>query len=161
MRKLTTSLFVALLAFAPTLSHAQNAAARPDFSGTWVLDTAQSDKGQMIPTKMTLKITQTPTEITVHRQQTTQKSHVTAALKDATSGSTAKNQMTMGGNTVDVSTVVTWEGATPVFTSAMKFGDNEANSVEKWSLSGKNLTLNRTVNFGGQEFSSKLVLVKQ
>ena len=82
-------------------------------------------------------------------------------MKYATDGSTSKNQMSMGGNNVDVSTVVTWEGATPVFTSAMKFGDNDAQSVEKWSMSGKNLTLNRTVNFGGQEFSSKLVLVKQ
>jgi len=48
-----------------------------------------------------------------------------------------------------------------VFTNAMKMGDNDVQSVEKWSLSGKNLTLNRTVNFGGQEFSSKLVMVKQ
>jgi hypothetical protein len=161
MRKLSSTLCLALLALAPALSHAQNAAARPDFSGTWVLDTTQSDKGQMIPSKMTLKITQTPTLITVDRQQTTQMGDVTSSMKYATDGSTSKNQMTMGGNTVDVSTVVTWEGATPVFTSAMKFGDNDAQSVEKWTLNGKNLTLNRTVNFGGQEFSSKLVLVKQ
>jgi len=67
----------------------------------------------------------------------------------------------MQGNPVDVSTVVTWEGAVPVFTSSMSFGGNDAQSVEKWSLSGKNLTVNRTVSFGGQEFSSKLVLVKQ
>ena len=67
----------------------------------------------------------------------------------------------MQGNPVDVSTVVTWEGPVPVFTSSMSFGGNDAQSVEKWSLSGKNLTINRTVSFGGQEFSSKLVLVKQ
>jgi hypothetical protein len=161
MRKLASSLLVALLAVVPSLSHAQNAAAHPDFSGTWVLDTAQSDKGQMIPSKMTLKITQTPTAITVDRQQTSQMGEMTSSMKYATDGSTSKNQMAMGGNNVDVSTVVTWEGATPVFTSAMKFGDNDAQSVEKWSLNGKNLTLNRTVSFGGQEFSSKLVLVKQ
>jgi hypothetical protein len=161
MRKLSSTFAIALLALAPVVSHAQNTAAHPDFSGTWVLDTAQSDKGQMIPSKMTLKIAQTPTGITVDRQQTTQMGDVTSSMKYATDGSTSKNQMTMGGNNVDVSTVVTWEGATPVFTSAMKFGDNDAQSVEKWSLSGKNLTLNRTVSFGGQEFSSKLVLVKQ
>jgi hypothetical protein len=161
MRKLSSTLLIALLALVPALSHAQNATARPDFSGTWVLDTALSDKGQMIPSKLTLKITQTPTTIAVDRQQTSQMGEVTSSMKYATDGSTSKNQMTMGGNTVDVSTVVTWEGATPVFTSAMKFGDNDAQSVEKWSLNGKNLTLNRTVNFGGQEFSSKLVLVKQ
>ena len=161
MRKLSSTLLVALLALVPTLSHAQNTAARTDFSGTWVLDTALSDKGQMIPNKMTLKIAQTPTTITVDRQQTSQMGETTSSMKYATDGSTSKNQMTIQGNPVDVSTVVTWEGATPVFTNAMKLGDNDVQSVEKWSLSGKNLTLNRTVNFGGQEFSSKLVLVKQ
>lgn len=161
MRKLSSTLAIALLALAPVVAHAQNAAAHPDFSGTWVLDTAQSDKGQMIPSKMTLKITQTPAGITVDRQQTTQMGDVTSSMKYATDGSTSKNQMTIQGTPVDVSTVVTWEGATPVFTNAMKMGDNDVQSVEKWSLSGKNLTLNRTVSFGGQEFSSKLVLVKQ
>ncbi|MFL5605699.1 MAG: hypothetical protein ACJ8AD_04565 [Gemmatimonadaceae bacterium] len=161
MRKLSSTLLVALLSLAPALVHAQAAAAHPDFSGTWVLDTALSDKGQMVPSKMTLKIAQTPAGITVDRQQTSQMGEMTSSMKYATDGSTSKNQMSMGGNNVDVSTVVTWEGATPVFTSAMKFGENDAQSVEKWSLSGKNLTLNRTVNFGGQEFSSKLVLVKQ
>jgi hypothetical protein len=105
MRKLTASLFVALLALAPSLSHAQNAAAHPDFSGTWVLDTALSDKGQMIPSKMTLKITQTPTEIAVDRQQTSQMGETTSSMKYATDGSTSKNQMTIQGNNVDVSTV--------------------------------------------------------
>ena len=161
MRKLTSSLFVALLTLAPSVVHAQNAAAKPDFSGTWVMDTAQSDKGQMTPSKMTLKIAQTPKEITVDRQQTTQMGDMTSTMKYATDGSTSKNQLTMGGNNVDVSTVVTWEGATPVFTSQMNFGGQDAQSVEKWALAGKNLTLNRQVSFGGQEFSSKLVLVKQ
>jgi hypothetical protein len=161
MRKLANTLFLALLALAPAVSHAQTPAAHPDFSGTWVLDTTQSDKGQMIPSKMTLKIAQTPAGITVERQQTSQMGETTTTMKYATDGSTSRNQMTIQGTPVDVSTVVTWEGASPVFTNAMKMGDNDVQSVEKWSLSGKNLTLNRTVNFGGQEFSSKLVMVKQ
>jgi hypothetical protein len=162
MRKIVSSFLVALVALAPSLSHAQTAAAHPDFSGTWVLDTAQSDKGQMVPSKMTLKIAQTPAQIAVDRQQTSQMGgEQTTSMKYATDGSTSKNQLTIQGNPVDVSTVVTWEGATPVFTSQMNFGGNDAQSVEKWSVSGKNLTLNRTVSFGGQEFSSKLVLVKQ
>ena len=162
MRKLTSSFLVALLAVAPSLAHAQNAAAKPDFSGTWVLDTAASDKGQMIPSKMTLKIAQTPAQITVDRQQTTQMGgDATTTMKYATDGSPSKNQLTIQGNPVDVSTVVTWEGATPVFTSQMNMGGQDVQSVERWSLAGKNLTLNRKFSFGGQEFSSKLVLVKQ
>ena len=69
----------------------------------------------------------------------------------------------MGGNPVDVSTVVTWEAASPVLTSSMKFGENDAQSVEKWSLApdGKKLNIDRKINAGGQEFANKLVLVKQ
>ena len=162
MRKLTSSFLVALLAVAPSLAHAQNAAAKPDFSGTWVLDTAASDKGQMIPSKMTLKIAQTPAQITVDRQQTSQMGgDATTSMKYNTDGSPSKNQLQIQGNAVDVSTVVTWEGANAVLTSQMNFGGQDAQSVEKWAVAGKNLTINRTVSFGGQEFSSKLVLVKQ
>ena len=136
MPRISSAVLVAFLAVAPAVSHAQTPAAHPDFSGTWVLDTAQSDKGQMIPSKMTLKIAQTPTQIAVDRQQTTQMAgDATTSMKYATDGSTSKNQLQIQGNPVDVSTVVTWEGANPVFTSQM--------------------------NFGGQEFSSKLVMVKQ
>ena len=162
MRKLVSSLLVALVALAPSLAHAQNAAAHTDFSGTWALDTAASDKGQMVPAKMTLKITQTPALITVDRQQTTQTgADQTMTMKYATDGSASKNQLQIQGNPVDVSTVVTWEGGNPTFTNSMNFNGSDVQSVEKWSLAGKNLNVNRTVSFGGQQFSTKLVLVKQ
>ena len=134
MRKLTSSLLVALLALAPSLSHAQIPAAHPDFSGTWVLDTAASDKGQMIPSKMTMKIAQTPKEH--HRRSAADESdgrRPTTSMKYATDGSPSKNQMTIQGNPVDVSTVVTWEGATPVFTSQM----NSATTTRSPSRNGR------------------------
>jgi len=159
MRNVLIRALVALIVLTPSVSRAQ--ATHPDYSGTFVLDTALSDHGRMVPSAMTLKITQTPTAVTVDRSQTTQMGETTTSMKYATDGSTSKNQLTMGGNAVDVSTVVTWEAAVPVFTSAMKFGDNDAQSVEKWSLDGKTLTINRTVSVGGQQFSNKLVLTKQ
>jgi hypothetical protein len=163
MRKVSSALLLTLFALAPAVAHAQAAAAtHPDFYGTFVLDPAQNS-GQMAPQKMTLKIAQTPAGMTVERQQTSQMGESTTQLKYALDGTTSKNTMTMGGNAVDVSTVVTWEGASPVFTSAMKFGDNDANAVEKWALSdaGKKLTVDRKVSVGGQEFGYKLVLLKQ
>ncbi|PYP79931.1 MAG: hypothetical protein DMD35_06320 [Gemmatimonadetes bacterium] len=160
MRKLSSALLLSLLAVAPAVARAQ--AAHPDYSGTYVLDPAQSE-GQMVPTKMTLKIAQTPAGLTLDRTQTNQMGESTAQLKYTLDGSPSKNTLNMGGNSVDVSTVVTWEGASPVLTSAMKFGDNDAQSVEKWSLAdgGKKLTIDRKVSVGGQEFTNKLVLVKQ
>jgi hypothetical protein len=162
MRKVSSGLFLLLLALAPALSHAQ-AAAHPDYSGTYVLDPAQSDQGQMTPTKLTMAIVQTPASIVVDRAQANAMGESTAKLTYALDGSTSKNQISAGGNMVDISTVVTWEGDSPVFTNAMKFGDQDVQSVDKWSLSdgGKKLTLNRTFNMGGQEMASKLVLNKQ
>lgn len=160
MRKVSSALLLTLLAVAPAVARAQ--AAHPDYSGTYVLDPAQSE-GQMVPQKMTLKIAQTATGLTVDRTQTNQMGESTSQFKYTLDGSASKNSINMGGNPVDVSTVVTWEGASPVLTSAMKFGDNEAQSVEKWSLAdgGKKLSIDRKVSAGGQEFTNKLVLVKQ
>lgn len=161
MRTLSSALLLTLFAVAPAVAGAQ-AAARPDYSGTYVLDSAQSE-GQMVPQKMSLKITHVPTGLTVDRAQTTQMGETTTQFKYALDGSASKNTLTMGGNPVDVSTVVTWEGDSPVLTSSMKFGDNDAQSIEKWSLAdgGKKLTVDRKISAGGQEFSNKLVLVKQ
>ena len=160
MRKVSSAVLLTLLAIAPAVARAQ--AAHPDYSGTYVLDPAQSD-GQMVPQKMTLKIAQTPAGITVDRTQTNQMGESTSQMKYALDGSASKNTLNMGGNSVDVSTVVTWEGASPVLTSAMKFGDNDAQSIEKWALTddGKKLRIERKVTAGGQEFANKLVLVKQ
>ncbi|MFL5619192.1 MAG: hypothetical protein ACJ79A_12475 [Gemmatimonadaceae bacterium] len=166
MRKVSSALLLTLLAIAPAVARAQAApaapAAHPDYSGTYVLDPAQSE-GQMLPQKMTLKITQTPAALTLDRTQTTQMGESTSQMKYTLDGSASKNTLNMGGNPVDVSTVVTWEGASPVLTSSMKFGDNDAQSVEKWSLApdGKKLSIDRKISAGGQEFTNKLVLVKQ
>ena len=160
MRKVSSAVLLTLLAIAPAVARAQ--AAHPDYSGTYVLDPAQSD-GQMVPQKMTLKIAQTPAGLTVDRTQTNQMGESTSQMKYALDGSASKNTLNMGGNSVDVSTVVTWEGASPVLTSAMKFGENDAQSIEKWALTdeGKKLRIERKVTAGGQEFANKLVLVKQ
>ena len=78
MRKLSSALLLSLLAVAPAVARAQ--AAHPDYSGTYVLDPAQSE-GQMVPTKMTLKIAQTPAGLTLDRTQTNQMGESTAQLK--------------------------------------------------------------------------------
>ena len=162
MRKVSTALLLTAFVVAPVAARAQAAAAHPDYSGTYVLDPAQSE-GQMIPQKMTLKIAQTPADLTLDRTQTSQMGESTSHMKYTLDGAPSKNTLTMGGNSVDVSTIVTWEGASPVLTSSMKFGENDAQSIEKWSLApdGKKLSIERKINAGGQEFGNKLVLVKQ
>ena len=163
MRKVSSALLLTLLAITPAVARAQaTQAAHPDYSGSYVLDPAQSE-GQMVPQKMTLKIAQAPTGLTLDRTMTSQMGESTSQMKYAIDGTASKNTLNMGGNPVDVSTVVTWEGDSPVLTSSMKFGENDAQSIEKWSLAdgGKKLVLDRKISAGGQEFTNKLVLVKQ
>jgi hypothetical protein len=160
----TVSRAALVLAFAlaaPSVSRAQ--AAHPSFAGSWALDPAQSDAGQMAPTRLNLKIAQSANELVVDRDQTTQMGDSKVTLKYALDGSPSSNEIPIGGNTVKVSTVVTWEGENPVFTSALKFGDTDVKQVDKWTLadSGKKLLVSRSFNAGGQEMVSKLVLVKQ
>jgi hypothetical protein len=87
----------------------------------------------------------------------------TATLEYALDGSASTNQLNFGGNLVDISTVVTWEAESPVLTSDMKFGDNDAHPVETWPLGdgATSLTAAPTVAVAGQSFSSKVVLVKE
>jgi hypothetical protein len=161
MRKVSSAVLFTLLAVAPAVAGAQ-AATRPDYSGTYVLDPAQSE-GQMVPTKMTLKIAQAPAALTVERTITGQMGETTSQVKYALDGSTSKNTINVGQNPVEVSTVVTWDGPSPVLSSSMQAGGGDAQIVEKWSLGdgGKKLTVDRKISAGGQEFTNKLVLVKQ
>jgi hypothetical protein len=165
MRTVSRGALALVLALAaPAASRAQAAApaAHPDFSGTYSLDAAQSDQGQMVPSKLVQTISQTATEFLVDRAQTTQMGESTVKLKYAFTG-TSTNEINIGGNPVPVSTVVSWEGDSPVFTSTLKFGDVEVKQVDKWILSdaGKKLTVSRSFDRGGQVMSNKLVLVKQ
>lgn len=160
----TVSRAALVLAFAlaaPSMSRAQ--AAHPSFAGNWALDPAQSDAGQMAPTKLNLKITQSANELVVDRDQATQMGDSKVTLKYALDGTPSSNEIPIGGNTVKVSTVVTWDSGNPVFTSALKFGETDVTQVDRWTLAdgGKKLLVSRNFNMGGQEMASKLVLVKQ
>ena len=84
----TASRAALVLAFAlaaPSMSHAQ--AAHPSFAGSWSLDPAQSDAGQMAPTRLNLKITQSANELVVDRDQATQMGDSKVTLKYALDGS--------------------------------------------------------------------------
>jgi len=162
MRKMSRALVMLLLTLAaPSVARAQ--AAHADFSGSWALDPAQSDGGQFVPTKMTQKVTQTATQMLVDRATTNQMGETSASLKYALDGSTSVNEITMGPASAKVSTVVTWEGDSPVFSSSFNVQGTDITSKDRWTLSdgGKKLTVNRTVNIGGEDRSSKLVLIKQ
>ncbi|MEO6529216.1 MAG: hypothetical protein ABIP93_21530 [Gemmatimonadaceae bacterium] len=164
MRTASRAMLALVLALAgPSMSTAQ-ATAHPSLAGSWVLDPAQSDQGQqMMPTKLNLTITQSAKELVVMRAQTTQMGESNATLKYALDGTTSVNEIPMGGNAVKISTVVSWEGETTVFKNTLDIQGNEVQQMDKWTLAdgGKKLLVVRNINFGGQETTFKLTLVKQ
>ena len=162
MRTLSRILFMLFATVAaPSLAGAQ--AAHANFAGNWVLDVAQSEGGQFVPAKMTQKITQTANQMIVERSMTNPMGETSATLTYALDGSSAVNDITMGPASTKVSTVVTWEGDSPVFSSVFNVQGTDISSKDKWTLSdgGKKLTINRTVNIGGEDHASKLVMTKQ
>jgi hypothetical protein len=163
MRTASRAVLTLVLALAaPSLARAQGA--HPSFAGSWALDPAQSDQGQqMMPTKLNLTITQSPKELVVVRAQTTQMGESNATLKYALDGTTSVNELAMGGNTVKISTVVAWAADTAVFKNTLNIQGNDVQQTDKWTLAdgGKKLLVARSFNFGGQETSFKLTLVKQ
>jgi hypothetical protein len=138
-------------------------AARANFAGTYVLDVAQSDQGQMVPQKLTQKIAQTANQLVIERTQTNQMGESVATLKYALDGTPSVNEINIGGNAVSISTIVAWEGGAPVFNNTLNFNGNEIKQVDRWALDdgGKKLLVTRKFSMEGQENTIKLVLVKQ
>lgn len=152
-----------LLATVSVLSAgAQTPAARPDFSGLWIMDTAKSP-GPMIPQAMTYAIGQRGDTISIKRDTKSMRGEFSASLVYGTDGKPWKNSINEGGILRDVSSVLTWDGSTLVITSTISASGQIINQVEKWSLdaTGRTLTADRTVEAMGQQFATKMVFNKR
>lgn len=156
-------LIAAMLAtFAIVSAGAQATPAHPNFTGVWVMDTAKSP-GPVLPTSMTLTIDQRGDTIKITRDTKTVQGDLIANMVYGTDGKPWKNSIVQAGTSVEVSSVLTWDGATLVITSTLNAAGQTINQVEKWSLdsAGKTLTADRTAEAMGQQFVTKLVLNKR
>jgi hypothetical protein len=106
-----------LAALFAALIHAQTA---PDFSGTWVLNTAKGQNlGMMASLQDSLRISQTPTELIIQDTSTFQGQQNTRELRYDLNGKAVSNEGPMGDHNetlarwVDGKLVTTWtkEGA--------------------------------------------------
>lgn len=160
MRSIRPAVLLIALAV-PAFAGAQAPASRPDFSGTWVMDREKSP-GPMIPEAMSYTIQQRGDTVRIKRYSKTMQGENTSDLVYGLDGKPWKNTATQGGMAVDVSSVLTWEGATLVITSTLLANGQEIHQVEKWTLGadGMSLTSNRTVEAMGQSFAATMVFNK-
>ena len=164
MKRVLVLSFVLALAIT-TLAFAQG---KPDFSGTWTLDPAKSDLGQMRPTgkqapmrTITLVIKQTGDTLTVQRSMG--KNQEVASYK--LDGSESINKLPSGN---EARTIMKWSGATLVARTTAKINDSEGGGmntemtdVRSLSPDGKVMTLSVTRKTPRGEVKQTLIYNKQ
>jgi len=136
------------------------ASAKTDFSGTWKLDTAKSDFGQLpAPDSITLKIVHQDPSLKVNLNQTGGMGDINADLTYTTDGTESVNHVGQG----EARTTMKWDGDDLVLDTKGKFGDNDYTSKDRWNVSsdGKTLTITRHLASSMGETDVKEVLAKQ
>lgn len=155
---LAGALLLSLLVSATPQSAA--AQAKPDLSGTWVLDHSQSDFGMIpAPASRTDLIEHQEPALTIHRTQTTPNGDVTVHLVYLVDGQPHVND----ANGQQVTSSLAWDGMVLVITSNLTMPQGEVLIVDRMALSEDGMTINsqRTLSIGGQEIVQTMVLRKQ
>jgi hypothetical protein len=137
------------------------AADKPDFSGYWKMDVAQSDfGGSPPPDSLTRKIEQAEPQLILTDEQSSAAGHDKAARKYTTDAKETSYQW-MGN---EVKSAAHWEGTTLVIVGKVDASGTEilVNSTLSLSADGKTLTENDKLAAGGNEIGAfKIVFVKQ
>lgn len=137
------------------------AADRPDFSGNWKMDTAQSDfGGSPPPDSFARKIDQAGSTLTLTDEQTSAAGNDKAVRKYTTDGKETTYQW-MGN---EVKSAAHWDGNTIVIVGKVDASGTEilVNSTLSLSPDGKTLTEDDKLMAGGNQIGAfKIVLRKQ
>ncbi len=150
----------AILATSILVSAAFAAAATPNLTGDWKLNLSKSDLGQMpAPSSMTQKVTHEDPKIKVAVKQSSDMGDFEYEASYTTDGKESVN--TVMNN--EAKSVVKWDAGTLLFDTKGKFGDNDFNMKDKWTLApdGKVLTVERHFSSSMGEGDQKLVFDKQ
>ena len=145
------------------------AAAKPNFSGTWVLDAAKSE-GVMQGLEETMTVKQDGDGFVIEAKMKTQRGERTRNETFAADGKEGEFTMRMGPNESKGKRTAKWsaDGNSLEVAESMTFQDREGANVEakatrKWTLSadGKTLTVEESRTGGMRAGQSKRVYVKQ
>ena len=141
-----------------TSSLAVLAQTRPNFAGKWTLvpdpNAAAGGRGRGMAGGLGQAFTATQDEKTMTVVSTTQMGEIKSVYN--LDGSETKNPITLGGQTVDRTSKVKWDGAKLIVTSTSNFQGNAAETTQVWSLDAAGtLTVESTNNFSGTPTTTK------
>ena len=151
---------LAILAAAVLFLAVLAGAASPNLTGDWKLNLSKSDLGQMPPpSSMTQKIAHEDPKLKLSVKQSSDMGDFEWEANYTTDGKECTN--TFRDN--EAKSVVKWDGDALTFDTKGKFGDNDFNMKDKWTLSadGKVLTVERHISSAMGEGDQKLVFEKQ
>jgi hypothetical protein len=132
----------------------------PNLTGTWALDAAKSNFGQLpAPQNRSDVIDHREPQLTIKRTILQDGAPATLDLKYAIDGKPHANTTPQG----QITSTLTWEGRVLVMKSQVPTDGGAAEIVDRMTLSsdGKTLTQDRTISVQGQEIKQTIVLIKQ
>jgi hypothetical protein len=141
----------------PFVAHAQS---KPDFSGTWTLDTAKSDpapagRGGGGGAAATLTIKQTGTELSIMSEGRQGPQTMTYKLD----GSESTNQVMGRGGAAAVKSVAKWDGSSLVIETTREFNGTSITSkeVRKLDNGGKEMQVDTSTQTPNGEQKRKVI----
>jgi hypothetical protein len=155
---------------APSVAAAQ--AARPNYSGTWVLDSSKSQMTSAMQDNLpqlaagTWIIAQHGDTLIMDRDMTMSGAHQKSHIVVAIDGKSWKNTVpTMGGGDIETSTIASWENGELVVRSSGNVQGSDFVQTDRWTLSadGKVFVSHRSVTVpgAGEVQASTLTFTKQ
>ncbi len=138
------------------------APAKPNFSGTWKLNLAKSDLGQMSPTSETDTIAQAADTLTVAVAAVSERGDRNTTYTVKLDGTDTPNQAPADSPFKILSSKAEWQGSSLVVTQTTSFQDSNGTLTSTFTLSddGKTLTKATHIVFDQGEFDSKSVYDK-
>ena len=158
MRLMTRSITTAAVMYAVTVSNAPAQAARPNFTGVWVLDVNKSEASAGMPSAATWTITQHGDTLVSDRETTIDgagaiKSHAVIGID----GKLWKNTVSQPGmGEIETSTVASWDNGVLVIATSGNVQGTDFVQTDRWTLGadGKSIVSRRSVMAEGQEVQS-------
>jgi len=138
------------------------ALAKPNFTGEWKLNKAQSSFGGLpAPAAYDLKISHQDPKLTLNTKMTTKEGPSDSDSTYTTDGQECSNQ----SRNKPIKSTLKWECDFLIIESKGQIGDDDTvvSIQDKWTLAadGKTLTIARRLSSSKGKLAQKLVLVKQ
>jgi len=156
-RQITRPFSLMLLTLAVGLIQAQ---AKPNLSGTWVLNVSKSDFGPMpAPDSETHKITHADPDLKVNVAQKGQMGDLNYDAAYSTDGKESTNNV--AGN--EFKSTAKWDGDDLTIDTKGSFNGTDFTAKDRWTLSadGKTLTVTRHINSAMGDMDMKMLFEKQ